>query len=402
MNRKQLIFLLMILAIVGGAGLILLNRGKESWAAPGAKMGDKVLPNFRYNDVAAIRIRGGSDLNVVRKDDNWRVQERGDYPANFHQISDLLIKMKDLKVVEAETVGSSDLSRVELDEPGKGPGSGTLVEFKDGQGKVLQTVLLGKKHILESSPSPFKRGSPDGRYLLLPDNPAEVLLISDALGSFDPNPQQWLSKDFFKVERAKSVSLTSTNPANSWKLSRESESSPWNLVDGKAGEVLDTNKASSTGDSLSFPSFVDVALNTAPTQTGLDNPTVVTVETFDHFTYTLKIGAKAGEESCYFAVAVTAEIPTGRAVGNDEKPEDKQRMDKEFQDQTRKLQAKLKQEQALAPWVYVVNSWILEPVIRDRGQLLVGRKAGNAPDAEKSAKSDPPSVSTEIAPILLK
>ena len=91
MNRKQLILLLLVLAIIGGAGLVLLNRNKESWAEPEAKMGEKVLPNFQPNAVAAIHIKGGSDLNLVHKNDIWRVQERDDYPANFHQISDMLI-----------------------------------------------------------------------------------------------------------------------------------------------------------------------------------------------------------------------------------------------------------------------------------------------------------------------
>jgi len=196
------------MAIIGGAGLVLLKRNQESWAVPEAKMGDKVLSNFQPNDVAAIHIKGGADLNLVHKNDLWRVQERNDYPANFHQISDLLIKLKDLKVVESETVEPSELGRVNLDEPGHGSESGTLVEFKDGKGKVLAALLLGKKHIPESSPSPFNRGTPDGRYILLPSDPKDVLLISEALTSLEPNAQQWLSRDFFKVEKMKSISVT--------------------------------------------------------------------------------------------------------------------------------------------------------------------------------------------------
>ena len=83
-------------------------------------MGDKVLPDFRPNDVAAIHIKGGSEINLVHKNDLWRVAERNDYPANFGKISDLLIKLQDLKVMEAETVGPSQLARVNLDEPGQG------------------------------------------------------------------------------------------------------------------------------------------------------------------------------------------------------------------------------------------------------------------------------------------
>src|SRR5882757_876515 len=105
MNRKQLLLLLVVLAIVGSAGLVLLHRTRASWNVLEARMGDKVLPNFRFNDVAAIHIKGSSELNVVRKNGTWRVWERGDYPADFHLVSDILIKIRDLKVVQAETVG---------------------------------------------------------------------------------------------------------------------------------------------------------------------------------------------------------------------------------------------------------------------------------------------------------
>ena len=36
------------------------------------------------NDVAAIVIKGGTNqLDLVRKDNLWRVKQRNDYPANF-------------------------------------------------------------------------------------------------------------------------------------------------------------------------------------------------------------------------------------------------------------------------------------------------------------------------------
>ena len=60
-------------------------------------MGQKVFPSFPVNDVAAIHVKAAGDLHLVRKDDRWRVQERNDYPANFSQISDLLLKLADLK-----------------------------------------------------------------------------------------------------------------------------------------------------------------------------------------------------------------------------------------------------------------------------------------------------------------
>jgi hypothetical protein len=400
MNRKQLILLLAALVVLGGAGLMLHNRAQESWDSSTGRLGQKLLPNFQVNDVASLHIKGADDLDLVKKDDRWRVEERNDYPANFSEISELLIKMGDLKIAQAEPIGSSQLGRMHLAEPGSGPESATLIEFKDGQGKVLQSLLLGKKHTRTSDrPSPMPYGNdemPDGRFVMLKDDPHEVLTISDALNSVDSKPATWLDKDFFKIENPKFISFVSTNAADSWTVTRETESSPWALSNLKLGEALDTNKVSSLSSTLSYASFVDVGAGSEADKTGLDKPLVVTITTFDHFTYTLKIGAKTPENDYNLSVSVTADFPTGRVSSKDEKPEYKKTADKEFQDKLKPLQAKFQQEKALNNWTYLVNNWMIDPLIRTRAQLMVEKKdekkdkneAAAAPETMSEEKPD--------------
>ena len=379
MNRKQLILLLLALVVIGGAGLVLLKRNQNSWTESEQQIGQKLLKNYQFNDIAAIHIKGDTDLTLERKDDGWRVQQRGAYPANLTQIRELLIKMGDLKVVQSDPIGAAQLARMHLAEPGKGADAAVLLEFKDAQGKTLQSLLLGKKHMREEpegrSRMPMgEEGFPDGRYVMLGGDTKTVLTISDALNNVDPKPAEWLDKDFFKVEKPQTVSFVSTNTTNSWKLSRATESAPWVLADLKPGEVFDSNKVSSLSSSLNFPSFVDVAADPAPDKTGLDKPLSVTIETFDHFTYTLKIGHKTPENDYDFNVAVTADIPAARAPGKDEKADDKTKLDKEFQEKTKTEQDKLKKEMSLAKWTYLVNSWLVDPFIRDRAQLMVDKQ----------------------------
>jgi len=174
-----------------------------------------------------------------------------------------------------------------LDRSGQRPDSATLVEFKDAHDKALQTLLLGKKHTRKSDrPSPMPYGDvemPDGRFVMLKSDPHEVLTVSDPLNSVDPKPAEWLNKDFFKVEKPNAISFVSTNATNSWSLTRASETSPWVLANIKPGELFDSNKVSSLAGTLSDPSFVDVAEDTAPAKTGLDKLLVVTIGTFDSF-----------------------------------------------------------------------------------------------------------------------
>src|SRR5689334_13161461 len=105
MNRKQFILLLLALAVISSAGLLVLNRHKQSWTVREAKVGEKLLPNFRPNDVATIHIKSAVDLNIENKDGSWRVRERGNYPANYNQIKNLLVRIRDIKIVQSDEIG---------------------------------------------------------------------------------------------------------------------------------------------------------------------------------------------------------------------------------------------------------------------------------------------------------
>ena len=95
MNRKQLLILLVLVAVLGGAGWVLFQKQSAAWRAP-ETAGQKLLPNFPVNDVVRLRVQHGTnELNLVKRDDLWRVRERADYPANFNEVSEFLIKVRD-------------------------------------------------------------------------------------------------------------------------------------------------------------------------------------------------------------------------------------------------------------------------------------------------------------------
>jgi len=376
MNRKQFIFVLIALAIIGGAGLVLLRQNRQSWGIHEAKVGEKLLPHFRPNDVAAVRIKGASELHIFQTNGLWRVREREDFPANYPQLKDLLIKIRDTKVVQSEQIGPSQLCRVDLDPDG--PHQGTLLEFIDRQGKVFQSVRAGKMHLHNREESvPFGlHGLFDGRYVLLPNEPENVLLISDDLASILPDPSVWLSKDFFKIENVKFISLLSANSAESWELVRENESWPWTLVAPRPSEALDTKMASELVEMLRFLAFVDILPSPppAPAETGFDKPIVMTILTFDNFAYTLKIASppeRKPEGNYYLTVAVSAKLST-QSSSESENAGEKEPRDAQFQDKLKRLRDKLGQESQLAAAhrIFAVEPQIIDPLIRTRSQLL--------------------------------
>lgn len=395
MNRNQFTLLLFLLVVLGLAGLMVYNKQNDVAKTGDPAIGRKLLANLPVNDVAHIAIKQSTnELNLVKKDNLWRVRERSDYPANYSEISDFLIKAQDLKIVQSEKVGPSQLPRLDL-VPGQGTNAALVVDLKDQNDKSLQTLLLGKKHLQKSKgASPYgdmgDQGWPDGRYVKVGSSSDTVALISDALTSIEPKPEAWLNKDFFKVEKVRSIAVEGPAVTNSWKIARDSETAEWKLADAKPTEQLDTSKTSSLGTALNSPSFTDVLTGTNADQLGLDKPTVVSLDTFDDFSYTFKVGHKTND-TYPLVMTVSAKLPSERTPGKDEKPEDKTRLDKEFKEKQTKLQEKLAQEKAYEKWVYLVSSWTLEPLLKDRGQLLVEKK-------EEPKKEEKPTASATELP----
>jgi len=401
MNRKQLGILLVLVIVLGGAGILLRKRQSASWDSGNAAIGKKLLGDFPVNDVSHIVLKQGTnEVNLAKKDDLWRVRERNDYAANYSEISDFLLKARDLKVVQSDRVGPSQLSRYGL-VAGSASNAAMTVELKGQSDKSIRTLLLGKKHMKKSDrPSPFggemgEEGFPDGRYVKTGSDSENVVLISDALENIKPQPENWLNKDFFKVEKVKSIAVAFPAATNSWKLTRETESGEWKLADAKPNEQLDTSKASSVANPLSSPNFVDVNTTSKPEELGFDKPTVATIDTFDNFTYTLKLGQKTND-NFPLKVAIAAQLPKERTPAKDEKAEDKDKLDKEFKEQQKKLEEKLTQEKAYEKWVYLVSTWTVDPLLKERSQLLVEKKEEPKKDETKKEEAKPAESKVEI------
>lgn len=374
MNKKQFLILVVLVAVFGAWGIHRWRGQTSSYSGGGNAVGQKLLGDFDVNAVAQLAIKHGTnELLLAKRDEVWRVVQRNDYPANFGEISSLLLKLKNLKVVQTEQVGASQLPRLEL--AASGTNVPTVVEFRDAGGKAFKTLTLGKKHMRgggQSSPMDEMGGDggfPDGRYVQASGMTDSVALISDALADVEPDAGHWLNKNFFKVEKPKSVSVSFTEATNSWTITRETEAGEWKLADAKTDEKLDSSKSASVTSPFTSPSLNDVALGLTPEQAGLDKPTVIKIVTFDGFEYTVNIGVKTND-NFLLTVAVAGNFPKERPAVADEKPEDKAKADKEFADKLKAHQEKLTTEAAFGKWTYQVASWTVEPLLKKRSELL--------------------------------
>jgi len=407
MNLKQLAILLVLVIVVGAVGLSLRKKESSSWGQGNTEGGRKLLGTLPVNDVTHILLQQGTnEVNLVKTNDAWRVRERGDYPANYPAIKDFLVKLKDLKIGQSDKVGPSQWPRLAL-VAGQGTNSALVVDMRGQNDKSVTTLLVGKEHMKKSNrPSPMagmgeENGWPDGRYVRVGSNSEDVALISDPLSNIEPRPDTWLDKEFFKVDNVRALSVAFPAATNSWKLARDSATAEWKLADAKPAEQLDASKTSSLAGAFAGLSFSDVDTSKTAAQLGLDKPTVVTLDTFDNFDYTIKIGQKTND-NYPFTMMVTAQLPRERVAAKDEKAEDKTRLDKEFKDNQKKLQDKLDQESAYTNWVYLVSNWSLDSVLKDRAQLLVEKKEEPKKEDNSSTNSVPIKESEAASPVAAK
>jgi hypothetical protein len=115
---------------------------------------------------------------------------------------------------------------------------------------------------------------------------------------------------------------------------------------------------------------------------------MASVDTFDNFTYTLKVGQKTND-NYPLAMTVAAQLAKERTPAKDEKPADKDKLDKEFKEKQKKLEDKLAQEKSFEKWVYLVSTWTVDPLLKERAQLMVEKKEEPKKEDKSAAIESP-------------
>ncbi|HEY1789120.1 MAG TPA: DUF4340 domain-containing protein [Verrucomicrobiae bacterium] len=333
MNRKQFVVLVVLLMICAAVAWHFYQRGNSSWQSAGQSIGGKLLPNLPINDVAQIDIQSGTNqLTLARKNDIWTVHERDDYPANFSQISDLLMKLADLKIVQQEETGPTELPRFNLSPPGMDSSSGTLLELKDQNSKTVASLLLGKDHMNQPANG---QGYPDGRYVIANNNNGDVVVISEPFDNVTSKPADWLDKTFFKISNPKSIAVTFPVATNSWRLTRVSQTNDWQLADTRPGEKLDSSKIDDITGAFDSLTFNDVA----PGATVPKDAQTLTVDTFDGTNYAAQIWS-SGDDNDSMTIAI-------------ESTKGKSAIDNQY-----------------SHWTYQIPSYSVESLLKPRTNLL--------------------------------
>tara|TARA_B100000614_G_scaffold54079_4_gene46790 strand:- start:3369 stop:5279 length:1911 start_codon:yes stop_codon:yes gene_type:complete len=418
MNGKQLLIAVIALGVLGAMALFTSDRNMGNQSSGQSGIGSDVVTKLDPSKVSSVVITDKEGIvTLEQKDENWIVAERDGFPAKFEDIKKLVTSSVTLKSLRKIGASKSQRGRFELVDPTvEKENSGIKIEFKGVDGAVLKTILLGKKTSSQSGAnagSPF--GSSDNQRFVLADGKINSIEIdfSSPLNDIAADASEWLNKDdFLKIEKIKSVSVNHSDKANSWSLTREKDGNDMTLVDAKEGEKLDSSKGNSAGRVFGFANFDDVASKeTDPKDIGMDKAVSANIETFEGYTFAIKM-SKSGEDHYMTVNAAGTRVPLddeskarvpqpdetkSREPGKDEKPEDKERLDKEHADSLAKLiadrektyndnQAKTKTEndkkfaenlaklKKLEGWTFKVSSYTFDAIYKTRAEMMEEEK----------------------------
>jgi hypothetical protein len=385
MTGKQFVFVLLALGLLVAAGVGLQAWKRSSYQAADLRVGQKLV-DFRIDDVAEIRIvEPQSTATLVRGEKGWTVKERGDFPADVEPIRELLLRLAEIKVVQAEGLSDAVKPRLQLAAPDAGAKpeeSGTALELKGRDGKTLASLLLGRKIHKDAKIAMMPEGIPTGRYILVAAEPQRVNVVNDAFVNVLAKPERWLVKELFRVERPKSIVALGPDGKEDWTLTKETEEGFWKLV---GPGTLDLQKGTDAGSALYALPIADAAPGVSDADAGLDKPRTIRAQTYDGWTYELKIGKSAPENRYYLRSSVAGTVPQARTPPADEKAEDKEKAEKAFAERREALEAKLAREQSVAGRTVLATKTSVDALLRDRKGLLKvdAPKDAKAKDAKK-------------------
>ena len=352
MNSRVAIILVVLLVVLGGGALLVHQREDARKPADAATLGQPLLKGLQASQVATIAIRQPKGaITIARKDDRWVIAERDGFPADFDKVRNFVLQAISLKIGQAEAIGEKDRARLLLDA------GGTAIEFRGADGKPLAGLTAGKKYFKTETENPEKAIG-DGRYVALPGNEKQVLVVADPLTQASTSSADWISKAGFEVEKVKTLEVRYPGGA-AWKIERSGDNADWKLDGIRGGEKLDASKANAAGYTFARIELADVAPKDAkPEDTGLAKPTVVTATTLDGLSYTLKLGRLAGDN--YYATL---------AIAGEPKPEGK-----DAEERLKKINQRLPREKVLGNYTLLIPKSKLEDILKKRADLLVKKE----------------------------
>jgi hypothetical protein len=143
MSRQRLVALLIAAVAALSAALYLSTQRNAAREVHGLPL----MPSLasELNSVTSLSVLKGSptpSVTIHKQGDEWTVAERANYPADVSKLRNLLLSLRDAKILEEKTSNPANYSIIGVEDPTKPGATGAQIELIAKGGK--QDVIVGK------------------------------------------------------------------------------------------------------------------------------------------------------------------------------------------------------------------------------------------------------------------
>ncbi len=366
MKPKTFLILLVCVALLGAAAFFTLRS--EERATPDRTLGQPVLADLPFDRIDKIRIASGREMVEMGKTPRgWGVAQKNGYPADFAKISDLVEKLRKMKIGKRFSVTPEIRDRLALHPPddASAPEESVAVRLTllDEENRTLADLLIGNARSSETGYG--------GQYLM--HFGRETAFLADqGLKFLETEPAEWIHRKVVDLDVAtiRSVALYRGDTADpAYRLERQQEDAGFTLTAAAASGSLETGNVDRVVEALSPLRTEDVLPAENPGRDiSFENADRFEFRTEDGWQYTIRLGPSfSREEETYTYARVEKSAP---------KNGDPKAAPPETTEETGAIQSA---DDELGRWIYVLSDWKNEDFIRDPAELVK--------DTDKDGKS---------------
>jgi hypothetical protein len=343
MKSKTVLTLVVAVALLAAVAAVMLRPWEND--AEQSDFGQMVFSDLPFQKVEKIRVVSSTaTVTLAKGPGGWNVVEKGNYPADFDKISELVKKLRETKVGRQFSADPEVLDRLGLlppSEAGVDPEkSAKQLVLLDGENRPLADILVGK-------PRESERGF-GGHYLMRTGQPT-VLLVDQTFRFLSAVPEKWLHLQVIDLDAGTVETVAfyqGDDDAPVYELRRPQQGEDFVLTDPSGQPPVKQGKAGRVAEALSPLEAEDViSSDNTGKEISFSDADRFVYTTFEGRRYEIELGSPfTRKEESYTPARLSKKLPPDAA--SEEKIDE------------------------YSGWVYLLSEWKTKDFIMNLEELL--------------------------------
>lgn len=290
MSKKNLIYTALILAVIAVA-IQYFSDSQQKKSDP--RLGLPLAEDNLIETIDEIILEDAKTaIHMKKKEDQWLITEKDNYPADIEELIKLLDNITTYKIASLVTRNPDRLAHFKLkskkESDSDEKSTGTLLKFKGDNQDIFQ-IIVGKNRDSVSSRENAPT-YPDGTYVRIGDE-STVYLIKENL-TLDTDLDNWMQKVLVKLEKDQIKSIKYQTPEARFIIERESKDQKLSVPDLEDDKKMNDSEISEALTELERFSIQQILPRNQQLETELELKSAVSVELFDKSSFDFQLLTK--------------------------------------------------------------------------------------------------------------